>query len=127
MSRLLMLALVLALTSASYATVATIEITVNGQDYTGQSVEPSDIIKVVWNTTTSIFGGYTNLDFNVSLGDYVADSFRQRVLTFGPHFYPVDTGAGMAIRGFGSGIPFPAGWTFEFEFHFNHSVGEDAA
>ena len=119
MRKLLMLVLVLCLTSASYATVATVTITVDGQPYTGQDVEPSDIIKVVWDTTTSAYGGYAGLDYDVSLGDYQADSFSslEPPAVVGTDLHPEDTANGMAIKGGNAGMPHPAGWTFEFEFH----------
>ena len=120
MRRLLMLALVLALSSAGYATVATLDITVDGQPYrTGQWLLGSEIIKVVWNTTDPVMGGYAGVNFDVSLGDYVADSFSTLGAPpfIGTDFHPEDTGDGMAIIGGSAGMPHLAGWTFEFEFH----------
>ncbi len=118
MKKLLILVLILGLTSATYA-VATLDITVNGQPYAGQSVEPSDIIKVVWNTTAGTFGGYAGLNFDVSIGDYVANSFSTLGAPplIGNDLHPEDTANGMAILGGAAGTPFPAGWLFEFEFH----------
>ena len=119
MKKLLMLVLVLCLTSASYATVATVAITVNDQPYTGQSVEPSDIIKVVWDTTTSIMGGYAGLNYDVSLGDYEAGSFSTvgAPPLIGTTIALGETAEGMAVTGGNAGMPHPAGWLFEFEFH----------
>ena len=118
MKKLLILVLILGLTSATYA-VGTLDITVNDQPYAGGDVYPSDIIKVVWNTTLSAFGGYAGLDFDVSLGDYEADSFStlQAPPLIGTDLGPVDTANGMAIQGGNAGTPHPAGWLFEFEFH----------
>ena len=126
MKKLLMLVLMLCLTSASYATVATVDITVNDQPYTGQDVFGSDIIKVVWNTTTSVMGGYAGLIYDVSLGDYETDSFSslQPPTVLGTTLAPSDTDLGMQITGGNAAMPHPAGWTFEFEFHVPYGLPE---
>ncbi len=120
MKKLLILVLILGLTSATYATVATIDITVNDNPYIGQDVLPSDIIRVVWNTEViGSFVGYAGVIFDVSLGDYVADSFDslQAPPLIGIDFHPVDTTNGMQIIGGAVGMPFPSGYLFDFAFH----------
>jgi hypothetical protein len=120
MKKLLILLLALSMTSACYALAGEVTITVNDQPYTGQDVKGSDIIKVVWNTPAQVFGGYSALTYDVSIGDYEADSFST-LATPSPlianTLAPGDTGAGMNITGGTSGMPHPAGWLFEFEFH----------
>lgn len=119
MKKLLILVLALCLTSASYAVVATLDITVNGQPYTGQDVEESDIIKVVWNNANQTYGGYSGLNFDVSAGEYEADSFVKNMV---PAWITntlalSETTNGMKVAGNTSAMPHPAVWMFEFEFH----------
>jgi hypothetical protein len=57
---------------ANVGSAAMVDILVNGEVWTGESVRPSDIITVTWvNTDVGIWGGFGDFLINVSNGDMV--------------------------------------------------------
>jgi hypothetical protein len=126
MKKLLALVLILAMTSV--ASAALVEIFVNGDPYTGQDVEGSDIITFLFSEDAMVFGGFGDLQLNVDHGDYVADSaWINPGFTVIPGDIAVQpVGDGFDVFVYGQGFPAPTGDLMGFDFHVPYDLEESA-
>ena len=107
---------------ANVCNAASMEILVNGQDYTGQDVVASDIITVNWlEDNAYIYGGFEGLRINVSAGDYAAGTASLIGGLTLPSILVETAGDGFNVDITGTGLPFPTGIVATWDFH----VGED--
>lgn len=122
MKKLLTLLVILGMGTTVYG-AGIIDLKVNGEAYTGQDVQGSDIITINWMETTENPGSFGyGFRLDVDHGDYVADTFRLHpggALGTLSADYPIDDG--FAVTGnttYFPGTPGPIdGIMFTLDFH----------
>lgn len=98
---------------------ASLNIQVNGQAYTGQTVAQGDTIAVTWQESVMIFGGFSAFELTVGPASYVANSFvLAQPASWLANTLMVTTpvGDGFTIAGSSSSFGHPAGDVFSFAF-----------
>ncbi len=117
MKKLLVFLTILAM--AGVANAAVIDILVNGGEWTGEDVKPSDIITVIWvNDLAYQYGGFGEFTINVSNGDYVADTgYINPALSLGSIAVTPKDGGGMDVLLTGTAMPLPEDILASWDFH----------
>ena len=102
---------------ANVGSAAMIDILVNGNPWTGDSVRPSDIITVTWvNTDVGVWGGFGDFLINVSNGDQVGGEWIHTSLLL-PFIEIIPKEPGYDVYMGGGGMPTPEGPIAGWEFH----------